>query len=74
MKSSFVVAARSRSGAFMAPCFFADACHHGTLTVQRHKASATRLINEIDRAGYTPVEKSKQSRVEIVFKVILNSE
>ena len=58
----------------MAPCSFRNTCHHARLAVQRHKASATRLINEIDRAGYTPVEKSKQSRVEIVFKVILNSE
>jgi hypothetical protein len=25
----------------MVSCFFADTCRHGTLTVQRHEASAT---------------------------------
>ena len=59
MKFSFVVAARSRSGAFMAPCFFVDTCHHARLTVQTHKASAVRLINAIDKA-FKPVEKTKQ--------------
>ena len=57
----------------MAPGFFMDASHHVRLTLQRHKASATRQVYVMDKF-FEPVEKTKQSPIEIVFKVILNSE